>query len=236
MMGKSSVVTGSPVNYADTANAEFVNSLARQHAAQGLPFRVLNVGQVTEVISENDSDREETEHSLAEFLAALNHAIRHPIASSENTAEITLQARPKDGSTAKGISPLEARLSHLLLDTNQSSGNAAENGSGKAKFDMLKAVKSASTTTEAIDVISTGLKAKVAQLLNISANDIQLDQTVVSYGVDSLIELQLRNWIVGHVEANVTMAELMGSSSMHRLAEIVAHRSGLVKAGLFPAA
>lgn len=68
----------------------------------------------------------------------------------------------------------------------------------------------------------------MALLIIIQADEIQQDRSVTSHRVDSLVELQLRNWITGHLGASVSMVELMSSMPLTELARITAKRSRLV--------
>ena len=51
--------------------------------------------------------------------------------------------------------------------------------------------------------------------------------------MDSLIAVELRNWILTQLESHVQMFELMSSITFAELASLIARRSRLVKAGVF---
>jgi emericellamide synthase (highly reducing iterative type I polyketide synthase) len=57
--------------------------------------------------------------------------------------------------------------------------------------------------------------------------------SVASYGLDSLVSVELQNWVSRFLGGHVQTFELMSSMSMVQLAEVVARRSRLVPAGVF---
>jgi emericellamide synthase (highly reducing iterative type I polyketide synthase) len=97
-------------------------------------------------------------------------------------------------------------------------------------------LRTASSPEVAVDAVYTGLKEKLASLLSVATKEIQSDRSVSSYGVDSLISVELRNWITGHLGGHVQMLELMSSLSMMQLSDLIARRSRLVPANVFGSA
>lgn len=65
------------------------------------------------------------------------------------------------------------------------------------------------------------------QVLLIALEDMDPSITVASLGLDSLVVIEIRNWIVREANAtcNVQMLELLLSGSMMALAEIIVNKS-----------
>ncbi|KAL4789051.1 hypothetical protein BDV19DRAFT_395419 [Aspergillus venezuelensis] len=187
----------------------FQGAIARHHANKGHPFRAIDVGMVAEVGStaENKaaarfaSAQGHRWHGVAQFLAALDFAIAHPGVGGADRAQVMLGAR--------------------RADPNSASGSVDGGGQRGARFSHIWSVSS--QEEPAIEATTClGLKTKVARLLDIAVSEIQPDQPVVSYGVDSLIELQLRYWISGGLGGQVTTLELMSSMSVVQLTAVFA--------------
>ena len=59
-------------------------------------------------------------------------------------------------------------------------------------------------------------------------------ESLDAYGVDSLVAVELRNWIGAYLQANVPLLVLRGTGSIQELAEIVTKESRLVEDSLKP--
>ena len=66
------------------------------------------------------------------------------------------------------------------------------------------------------------------ELLAMKVEDIGTDQSLSSYGADSLVAAELRNWVSMQLEAHVEIFELMSGQPIHALARLFAGRSHLV--------
>lgn len=60
------------------------------------------------------------------------------------------------------------------------------------------------------------LTTKLARALSISADDIEQGKQLGAYGVDSLMAVELRNWIARDFGANIAVFEIMGGGGQDR--------------------
>ena len=86
---------------------------------------------------------------------------------------------------------------------------------------------------EAFETTLHAIKLKLARLLAIPIDDIRTDRSIASHGMDSLVAVELRNWISTLLEAHVQMFELMSSMPFSDLALLIAKRSRLIASELF---
>lgn len=80
-------------------------------------------------------------------------------------------------------------------------------------------------------------KALVRKILQVSTTpqeDIEHDQTLLTYGLDSLIAVELRNWMASELGSTIPLLELSNSPSIEALAQIVASQSSFVVQASFP--
>jgi hypothetical protein len=63
--------------------------------------------------------------------------------------------------------------------------------------------------------------------------DFDAAQPLGKYGVDSLVAIGLRNWLVTVTKADVSLFEVLQSKSLADLAQITAAKSAVVKAAGF---
>ena len=58
--------------------------------------------------------------------------------------------------------------------------------------------------------------------------DIDLDKPLAAYCMDSLVAVEVRNWIVNEMAANISALEFLASSSLAGLAKAVISKSTLI--------
>lgn len=83
---------------------------------------------------------------------------------------------------------------------------------------------------EAAEVLILGaIKEKVSSLIAADSQELSSDSPITNLGLDSLVAIELKNWIIKMLQAVVQTSDIMDSPSLKSLAKIVAQRSALVK-------
>lgn len=85
---------------------------------------------------------------------------------------------------------------------------------------------------QATDLIQNVVAGKLAKSMMIQMQEIDVSRPVSSYGVDSLVATEVRNWCFKELKADVSIFELLSGVSITALAEMIAARSTLVPAGV----
>ncbi len=70
-------------------------------------------------------------------------------------------------------------------------------------------------------MIQAMLRDKVARVLGSSAAKLDMDKPLLQLGLDSLMAVELRNWMESELQVNVPISELMHSPSLSRLSELL---------------
>ncbi|KAF1961734.1 KR-domain-containing protein [Byssothecium circinans] len=96
---------------------------------------------------------------------------------------------------------------------------------GGAFFDFQALLGSAHSVGEAGDVITEALTRKLAKALSMPGDDIDPAKPMHVYGVDSLVAVEMRNWLAKELRADVVVFELMGNTSIASLGTLVAGKS-----------
>ena len=73
-------------------------------------------------------------------------------------------------------------------------------------------------------LLGTLLRDKVARVLGTSPDRLDGDKPLLQLGIDSLMAVELRNWLEGELQVNLPIVELMRSPSLSGLAELLAER------------
>ena len=79
-------------------------------------------------------------------------------------------------------------------------------------------------------IASEGLQQKLSRVLGLPVTSIELDRQLESYGVDSLVALELRNWMTKEMGADVAVFELLGGTTLADIGAIITTKSSLRKA------
>ncbi|KAF3768085.1 hypothetical protein M406DRAFT_80584 [Cryphonectria parasitica EP155] len=124
----------------------------------------------------------------------------------------------------------EFSLSNPLLSmipyTRASRGGAG--GAGDGKVDVQASIKAAKSMKDAEEVIMSAIVKKFSVFLDRPVEDISLDQPLATFGMDSLVSIEVKNWMVRSFEVTISAAEVTGASSIPALAETIALRSKLI--------
>ena len=92
--------------------------------------------------------------------------------------------------------------------------------------EILRAqIIAASTLGEATNAITLGIVNKLAKSLMILAEDIDVAKPLHSYGVDSLVAVEVRTWTFRIIGADISVFDILSSQPITQLAATVARKS-----------
>ncbi|KAJ4287790.1 hypothetical protein N0V90_012494 [Kalmusia sp. IMI 367209] len=219
------------------AGCTFQDAFARHRTSIGLPVRSINIATVEGegYVAENPAVMERMRNegyqmqALPELLAIIDYAIAHPVPDFADAAQIVCGAHFPRPDRESGARRLDARFSHTWTTTQQASASTATD----ARTDYSSLLKAARSSAQAAEVANAALNSKLARLLDASTDDFVSHRSLPSYGLDSLIAVELRNWIAKELRAPLQTFELMSPMSLAELAGVVARRSELVSAKVF---
>lgn len=223
-----------------SAGSTFQDAFARYRTSLGLPVRTIDLGIVGSegYTAENKSAAAHAKRQgvnflrLEELLALVNHAIVNPISKDVAGAQIlvgTRRADPASNTDEAAAQRPDPRFSHVWITRSRQESSK----SGSAELDFRAALRTTETQNAAVETVQVSLVDKLSRLLAMPVEDIRSDQSVSSYGADSLIAVELRNWVAKQLEAHLQIFELMSALPIHGLAKLVAERSRLVPALVF---
>jgi acyl carrier protein len=228
-------------NYA--AGGSFQDAFASWRTAQGLPAVSIDLGTVKSVgyVAETEGVAARMERAgyvpqeEEEVLGLIEAAIRTPLRQSSS--------RPSQVITGIGLYDdvgdvawrKERRFANLLraspTGARAETSGSSSNGDERERFADL--VVKAKTLAEARDIVAGGIADKLAEMFMLPAEEIDKSKGLAKYGVDSLVAVELRTWLSGRIQTEISIFDMLQSASLMAVAEKAATRSKLViKAGL----
>ncbi|KAF5606225.1 polyketide synthase [Fusarium subglutinans] len=117
--------------------------------------------------------------------------------------------------------PLLSAFSFLAGNNNtpDQAGDHAENA--------RDTFQGSSDARERQQVVIRAIAAKLARAMSISPDDVEPSKPLSSYGVDSLMAVELRNWINKEFSSTVAVFDIIGSTSIAGVAEVIETRSSI---------
>ncbi|KAF6789995.1 polyketide synthase [Colletotrichum sojae] len=116
--------------------------------------------------------------------------------------------------------PLFAAFSRVF-GTSSPAGNEGQ----AAAADPAALFRANADSEDKIRVVVGCLVAKLARAMSIAPADVELSKPLSSYGVDSLMVVELRNWIRRDFEAPLAVFDIMGGVAISAVGELVVARS-----------
>ena len=89
-------------------------------------------------------------------------------------------------------------------------------------------IANAPTMADAEQLVLEAIQHKVSSLITGDSQDLPLDIPLTNLGLDSLIAIQIRNWIGSSLQAPIQTTDILDASSLRALASLVSQRSSLV--------
>ncbi|KAE8386092.1 hypothetical protein BDV23DRAFT_187650 [Aspergillus alliaceus] len=243
MLSSAAGVVGnsSQGNYA--AGGAFQDAFAHYRTTKGLPAVTLDLGSIDDVgfVAENQDYVVNLERwgyltiAQAEFFSMIKQAILQPKRSQTDCQVITglgTQGMVEaGGDTSADEVPFwfhDAKFSHLLqMGRKQTKEEDSDRG-----MRLIEAIPAAESLNEATHIICDAIVGKMAKMLGVPAESIDSSQSMAAYGLDSLVAVELRNWLFREAKADVAVFEVLGKGSVMALAGDIALKSKILPAAL----
>lgn len=218
----------------------FQDALAHHRRSQGLKAVAVNLGIMRDVgiLAEQG-----TTGKLAvwESVLGIREKAFHALMKSLINREWKGDTCPAQVCTGLGTADIMARFGlerpeHLedprfgplnVLSITSSSSSADQEASSAASSPSTRLAAS-STFPEAVSIITDALVHKTAEILQMPVSEVDSSRPMYRYGVDSLVALEVRNWITKELQANMALLEILAAVPMGVFAERIAEKSRLV--------
>ncbi|KAI7916092.1 fatty acid synthase S-acetyltransferase [Pyricularia oryzae] len=213
----------------------FLNALVQHRLAAGLPAASLDLTAVSDAgyLADGDAERAaEVAKNLgadsticeAEVLALIGACIEGKTNVCNGHVITGMRIPP---TPTKPFWATDAKFKTLRL-TAEAAELAANGGdSATASLSPGAAVKAATSLAEAEEAVCAGLVDKISSVLMMEADEIDVTRSLTHYPLDSLVAIEIRNFITREFEANMQVLELLSSGSVQTLTKAVCKKSKL---------
>lgn len=160
--------------------------------------------------------------AVVDLLATLDHAL----ASGAPECQATLGLVPEAGVHISDWLK-QRHISHLAQDSALSNGAGLDDGTGNGA-DSIDKIRRSKTAEEAVEAVGDAVIAELSKLTVTPTDRILPHRTLDSYGVDSLVAVEFRNWVVAMLVADVSLLLIREPRSIEELTRLIAGKSRLV--------
>lgn len=106
--------------------------------------------------------------------------------------------------------------------------------SGGGDTAMRDAFLVSESIAEAAVIVEMALTGRLAKALFINSEDIDIAKPLHSYGVDSLIAVEVRNWVMKEIKSDISILDILSRMPISQLAHKIAEDSKLLPASFRP--
>ena len=221
----------SQANY--SAGGTFEDALGRYRTARGLHGVSIDIGIVKQVgyVSENDETAERLRKSGHTVLSEddVLGAVESAITSGPSTQMVLgLNSGPGPHWEESGMAR-DLRFSSLYY---RELGEKAANVSKAGSNDIGSLISAAPSFDAAVDVIITSITKKLMDIFMIAEAEIAPSNALSEYGVDSLVAVEMRNMLALRAGAEISIFDIIQSTSITALAVKVASKSSYIEPSL----
>ncbi|KAI5865333.1 reducing type I polyketide synthase [Durotheca rogersii] len=232
-------------NYA--AGGSFQDAVARHRSSKGLPAVSLDLGMIASVgyVARTSGVKDRLARqgyklvSEDEVLRLVEDSIARPY-RQQGQSQVLIGISTDMETVSRDDSPFVAdvRFSGLMRESSSRSGGGSSNGKdggASSAQDLSSSIAGAESLEAAVESVSRAIAVKMAGMFGLPEEEVSPTAPMSQYGVDSLVAVELRNWLSSATQSEVSVFEIMQSKSLKSLAAVACNKSRLRPKELQPA-
>ena len=208
MLSSLSGILGNPSQSNYAAGNTFQDGLAHHRASRGLPALSIDVANVVDVgwVAQNRD-------VVARGILAMAKEIRVKDLTALIEHHVRARNSGSDGAAAQvaigleGYPSFDARFSHVAASLAGSSQKQESQDQMQSLESQIAAA--GRDSAQLISAILESFKQKLGRLLALKVEDVHEEDTIAGHGVDSLVAVEIRNWLRKEVKADVTVFDIL---------------------------
>ncbi|KAJ6013440.1 hypothetical protein N7540_008031 [Penicillium herquei] len=219
------------------ASGTFMSALATYSQVSGVPCTTIDLPIVRGVgYLSDDSKREEIAAQLGtESVDATD--IRGLVAAAmRKEMQTTCEGHCIVGFDGVKTTPAseqpfwvsDTKLSHLLRLSTLAGAGTADSAASNDQTSPATAIRQCQTRESAEAIVVSALAHKISSILMRPIEEVDPAVSISVYGLDSLVAIEIRNWITRELEANMQVLEILSGESLVDLAGHILRKSGIL--------
>ena len=232
-------LSGNPSQAAYSAANVFLDAFADYRNRLGLPAVTLDLGRIIEIgfVAENEAAMRATRDLWSrsigreEVMAMIKSAILTPLRQHGPASSITGLKGWSPAADPVYLTPIFAHFRRAAMERVVKLDR--EGGGVGAAGHMREILRKAKSMEEAAQKACEGIIAKMSSLLMIPLEDISSEKSMSEYGMDSLVAVEMRNWLLRELDSTLPILELLANISLLQLSMKIVRKSKLVDPSLF---
>lgn len=219
-----------------SAAGAYEDALAHYRRAQGQRATTLDLGIMCDIgvlaetgITESLKEWEKPYGIReTEFHALMERAIDGAIHGTSGAQIITGLATGGSAMAAGIDAPFyldSNRFSIMALTGTRNQKSATHSASSSASAPTHTLIAAAESLEEAAIAVSNALVNQIAKMLQMPVHEIDVERFLHSYGIDSLVAIELMNWALKELHASITVFDVLASVSISTFATKLATKS-----------
>lgn len=233
-----SSVVGTMGQAAYASGGTFMAAMAQYPELAGVPCRTIDLPMVRDAgyLAADKSRLDQASHQLggasvdaSDIRALLAAAIRDELRDTcDNHCLFGLHAIKTSPVAELPFWAQDPKLSHLLRASILAETESSDIQHTNAEVSPGAAVRHASSRPSAEALIAQAVVQKLASTLMRPVDEIDPAAQISAYGLDSLVAIEIRNWITRELEASLQILEILTSDSVHALSRVILNKTTLV--------
>lgn len=221
---------GGQANYA--AGGSFEDAVARYRTTRGLPAVTIDLGAVKQIgylvdhVYVADRLAKMGFKALGEkqVLDLVEAGIKDPLRSQNTSQIVTGISIGSSEEWAQAPWRHDPRFAGLkAVASSSAAGVSAKHG-----IDLKAQLKGAGNMAEAVEFVCAAISHKISEMFSVPEDEVDPAAPMSRYGIDSLVAIELRNWLASSTQAETSIFDVTQSPSLIALAEKVAAKSALL--------
>lgn len=227
MLSSSSGILGNPGQSAYAASNSFLDAFAQFRRNLQLPASSIDVGLVEEIgyVSRNlpkDISPDALVHDTIkerELHALIKASIADKNPEHDYTQTITgVKLDPTKPLPFWAMDPI---MSEILPTIDKT----ANSGDDDQAATVRNALKRCTSNDEAVRIVCDALVDKLSSISLTPKEDFDVHKNMDAYGMDSLVAVEIRNWMASELGVNLSLLEFMKVTNLLQLSKTVIGKS-----------
>ncbi|PKX89195.1 lovastatin nonaketide synthase [Aspergillus novofumigatus IBT 16806] len=213
----------------------FMMSLVEKRRRRGRAGSVINIGMIVDVGYVAKSERAGTnieEHLRSQFYTPLAETEFHHLflqaalsghPDSAN-ADVTMGIQPFMDDPEASVRPHwynNPRFSHMRFPPTSSDGRSQSSSSTQQ---LRKKLENAESVTEASEAFQELFCKKIESMMKVPAASIDVNEPLSDLGLDSLLAVEIRTWLLKDMHVDVSVLRILGRDSISSICSSAARK------------